>query len=406
MVAFYCASNLGILNAINVKQMYYRDDKADLFIRFVGGTSYALVEAADESRVFENVFCINYPTVDETRGIMKRSSLVRALLNGKKIQEFVNRYLDVLVKDKKYDTFLTLHMDAQAVHYAHYFRRSNKKLRIEFLEDGNASYLRTKKYLTHSIKGDMKWKRFLLKKMSEVCFYWRVRSNVTDRLYIYNPDQYDLKKGFTPMPLKMQTESTAVLERMAKKLDSSLILLYKKKMAVYIANEKTSAEPTYDFAYGIIESIIDVVGTSLIVKTHSNASTENREHFGEKFESKVYVDREVYLFESLICEIPDWSDKIVVMRASASAMLFKSWFDTEPYVILTFRLFPYYGEHGDPGGDEYVEILQEIYSDPNRIMVPNTMGEFEYMLKKCKKEIYKKHIKEEGGGSCINEFGK
>lgn len=406
MVAFYCVSNLAIFNAINVKQMYYRDDKADLFIRFVGGTSNVLVEEAAESGVFENVFCINYPSVDASRGILRKSPLVRALLNGKKIQEFISRYLDVLVKDKKYDTFLTLHMDAQAVHYAYYFRKNNKKLRIEFLEDGTASYLCTKKYMTHPIPDDMKWARFLLKKMSEAYFYLRVRSNVTKRLYIYSPGQYDLEKGFMPMPLKMQTESKAVLERMAKKIDSSLVLLYKKKMVVYIANAKSRVEPTYDFAYGIIESIIDVVGMSLIVKTHSNASTENREHFAEKFESKVYVDREVYLFESLFCEIPDWSDKIVVTRASASAMLFKTWFDTEPYVILTFRLFPFYGEHGDPGADEYVEILQGIYSDPNRIMVPNTMGEFEYMLRKCKKEIYKKRIKEEGRGSYINEFGK
>lgn len=389
MIAFYAVSNLAIFNAVNTKEMYYSNEEADLYIRFVNGTALDLLETVISFSIFKNVYLVNFPTFNKKQGIMGHFPYIRSLFYGRKIQKFVTRYLTITAKDTRYDRMLTLHMDAHAVYFANYFRRFNKKIRIEFLEDGTASYLCTKRYLTNPVKSTLSWKLFLAKKIYEGYYFWRVRNNISDSLYIYYPQGYDHEKGFKPHPLVVQPIGREIMESMAAGIDEPLVMRYDKRHVIYLANPRMAAEPTYDFAYKIIDHIIDVTGhNQLVIKTHSNASTENKEKFAARYESKVFVDRNVYLFESLLYIIRDLEHKIIISRASTAAMLPKLWLNKEPYIILTLRIFPYYGESGDPGGDEYIDLLRSLYSDAKRILVPNTLGELTMMLKECQSEIY------------------
>lgn len=389
MIAFYAVSNLAIVNAINVKGTYFPQEKTDLYVRYVGGTDLDLVEKAMQSEIFENVYMINMPTINKKKGILGKIPYVRSLFYGKKNQSFVNHYLDILHGDKIYDKMFTLHMDAHAVYFANYFKKRNKRIEICFYEDGNASYLCTKKYLTHSIQSTLSRKAFWAKKIAEAPYYFQVRKNITDKLYIYCADQYNPSKGFRPFPVEVQPDCLHLLQGMGQAVPVEIRLRYQKKMVYYIANPKTKAEPTYDFSYEIIERISKVVGDrQMIIKPHANASTENRNLFGAKYEEKIYVDRNTYFLEGLLSTLSGMDQKIIVSRASAAAMLPKIWLKKEPYILLTLRLFPFYGESGDPGGDEFIELLRSVYSDPSRIMVPNTLGEMELMLKQCVAHIY------------------
>lgn len=389
MIAFYAVSNLAIINAVNTKMMYFEQEKADLYVRFVNGTPINLLGAVMKLGVFEHVYSISFPTINKKQGILGKIPYVRTLFYGRKMQQFVYRYLDVVANDVKYDIMLTLHMDAHAVYFANYFRRSNRKIRIEFFEDGTASYLCTKKYLTSPIQSTLSTIRFLAKKLSECYYYWQIRKNITDRLYIYYPQGYDRDKGFVPLPLTMQSAGLELLQKLAQSIDESLVMRYNRKTIFYLANPKTAAEPTYDFSYSIIEHIMAVANSSSIaIKTHSNASTENKNEFAAEYEDRIFVDRNVYLFEGLIYALHDVEHKIIISRASTASMFPKLWLQKEPYIILTLRLYPYYGESGDPGGDEYIDLLRSLYSKPNRILVPNTLADLELMLRHCLTEIY------------------
>ncbi|MBQ3131716.1 MAG: hypothetical protein IJC24_03310, partial [Clostridia bacterium] len=213
MIAFYAVSNLAIFNAVNVKEQYYPDTGADLFVRFVNGTTLELVEAVRGSGIFENVFLINIPQIDTRSGFLGKFSSLRILGYGKKYQLFVDRYLDTVVPEKKYDVLLTLHMDSHCLYFADYFRRSNKRIAIEFFEDGTASYLCTKKYLTQRpVRLGESFKAYIGRCIYERPTRRRIRRNITNTLYIYAPEIYDEEMGFVPKKLNMGETCGAILK--------------------------------------------------------------------------------------------------------------------------------------------------------------------------------------------------
>ena len=390
MIAFYAVSNLAIFNALNVKEQYYPDTGADLFVRYVNGTMVELVEWVRNTGVFDNVFTINFPVISTKAEGLGRVKLLRALSQGIKYQRFVSRYLNTMVPGKKYDVLLTLHMDSHCVYFADYFHRNNKKLSIEFFEDGTASYLRSRKFIAlRPIRMQLGFKAYIAKCFYQMPIRIRLRSVISRVLYIYAPEQYDLKKGFRPKKLEIGKTGREILTQIADAIDPTLRMRYEKRPIYYIANAKSRGEPTYDDAYKILDCIIESVGRDkLIIKTHSSASTENKLGFASQFEKVAYVDRNVYLLEGLLSGITDIENKVIIARATTAMILPKLWFNKEPYIILTLRLFPYYGQYGDPGGDEYIEMLRSMYSDPSRIMVPNTLGDLRIMLMQLRMRVY------------------
>ena len=59
----------------------------------------------------------------------------------------------------------------------------------------------------------------------------------------------------------------------------------------------------------------------------------------------------------------------------------KALFNMEPYVILTYRLYPYYHQYGEDTLDGYVERLRKLYTNKEKIFVPNSELEVIKILK-------------------------
>jgi len=395
MIAFYVVSNIALFNAVNVKKQYYPEIKADLLIRFVNGTAQDLVEIVRNLKIFENIYMINYPVVDTRKGCLGKLNKLSVFSYERKQRQFIHRYLDILVPNKIYDVLLSLHMDAHCLYFADYFRKKKKDITLEFFEDGTASYLCTKSYLAYR---PMRWslglKKYVVKCIGQAPTRMRLRGNITDKLYIYAAEQYDSKKGFLPQKLKMSDTCYTILKTLEKSIDPILQMYYEKRYVYYIANAIAKAEPTYDFAYNILDCIVETLGKNkVIIKTHASASTENKLQFASQYEEVAYIDRNVYLLEGLLLNIPHIEQRVIISRASTAMLLPKLWLNKEPYLIITLRLFPYYGQYGDPGGDDYIDMLKRLYSDPGRILVPNTLGELKTMLRQVQKRIYAERFK-------------
>lgn len=62
-------------------------------------------------------------------------------------------------------------------------------------------------------------------------------------------------------------------------------------------------------------------------------------------------------------------------------------FEQEPILIFTYRLYPFYIMFGSERDDLYVQDMVDTYSDPSRVYIPNSMGEFRQMLKEAYSRI-------------------
>lgn len=396
-IAFYCVSNLAIINAVNVKLIYFPEEEADLYIRFVNGTDKNLVHFLMDKNIFSNVFCIDIPDIsydgyDGIIGLISKIKRLRILLTGKLCMKYISNYLDILPSPKIYEILIVMHLDAHAVYYANYFKNNNKRLKIQFIEEGSASYLREKKHMTSSIRAEMSYLRYFGRLLGELPYFFNIKRCITSTLYVYYPEAYDCSLGFCPQKIYMHPITKEFVHELYELMDPVLSIPYRNRPIYYIANPKSFVEPTYDMAYRIIDTIRNVVKTRQIaIKTHSNASTDNKLHFGDPYKKKdgAFIDQEVYIFEFLLAGLGELvSKKIIVSRGSSVAMYAKLMSEQEPYIILTFRLFTWYGRHGDKRGDQYAAMLKKIYQDSSRIMIPNTLGDLEDMVEKCINKIY------------------
>ena len=68
-------------------------------------------------------------------------------------------------------------------------------------------------------------------------------------------------------------------------------------------------------------------------------------------------------------------------------------FQKEPYIIFTYRLYDAYHQLGDELTDKFVSDMKEIYTHPERILIPNSLAEFEEILKEVDSCLLKEKVK-------------
>ena len=77
----------------------------------------------------------------------------------------------------------------------------------------------------------------------------------------------------------------------------------------------------------------------------------------------------------------DFSEKVFVSRGSAVMLYMKLIYGKEPYLIFTYKLYKEYKNQGDVNrvGD-LVDMIRNLYNDKSRIMVPDSMSQYEQMV--------------------------
>lgn len=150
---------------------------------------------------------------------------------------------------------------------------------------------------------------------------------------------------------------------------------YEKRKTYFIAMGNTTWIPDCEEqSLVLIEKLLESVNKySVIIRTHPN-NTKSREGFAKDYEETTYVDRRNALLECIYPNV-DIENKLIITYASSSAMYAKTMFDKEPYVILIFRLYHQYHEHGDKNAEKYAQDMKELFSDKSKVYIPNTIDE-------------------------------
>lgn len=388
MILFYVVSDMGIIHAINAKQTWYPDEEAILISRYVSGSSEILIDNLCASGIFKQVLLMPFPVVSTREGILKKSKILQAFHRHHQYEIYIKNYLDFYKLDFQISKMIVMHMESFSIYVAEYFLKINPNLQIEFVEDGNASYLCTRKYLTSPMRWGLSRKAFWAKAIPEAFLRQRLKPHLTQRLYLNFPDEYPPEMGFEDIKgIRACPECLTLMRKNGEAADPRLVNIYNKMRIYYVANPLSFSEKSYTEVYSIIDAIVRVVGKDhLLIKTHSNSSSPHRQQFGNQYKGSIFVDRNVNQFESLLTQVEELDHKIIITRSTSALLNIKALLDKEPYVILTFRMFNWYYEMGDPGGDTYLEILRRIYKHPERIKAPAN----HYELSRCIREIYGK----------------
>lgn len=390
MILFYVVSDMGIIHAVNTKQTWYPSEEAVLISRYVSGSSGALIDNLRTMGIFKQVLLIPFPVVSTGDGFLKKSKFFQAFHRHHQYDKYIKNYLDFHKMSFHVSKVIVMHMESFAIYVANYYLKLNPNIQIEFMEDGNASYLCTRKYLTSPMRWGMARKSFLAKAIPEIFLRRHLKSHLTQRLYLNFPDEYPSKMGFKDVKgIRICPDCMTLMQKNGSAADPKLVDVYNEMRIYYIANALSFSEKSYNEAYSIIDTIIGAVGRKyLLIKTHSNSSSPHRQQFGCQYKSRVFVDRNVNQFESLLTQVDELNRKIIITRSTSALLNIKALLDKEPYVILTFRMFNWYYEMGDPGGDTYIEILRRIYKHPERIKAPTNNYELSCCIRELYEELY------------------
>lgn len=402
MVIFYAFTHLNMIQCMNTKIHYYPQEKAYLIVRVTPMVSKEIVDTIKKSNIFDDVFCIDMPLVDVKKIKWGNIKGLRTIRKMKVMYKFYEKYLSECFYGKKCDTLIISGGWNDSIFVAYYFAQNNPNLKILFVEDGNAAYVKSRKTL-YEFRPDMLGK----KKITKLARYLAERKyskvglkHLGREIYVSSPELYEKKKPDAeaiPLGLPCVDEHNSELRCVVKEMIQNNMRECEKKFYVDINNlsiiydkRKIIFFPDYHIAessqLALMDRIIHKVPDQyVIIKVH-NSVTAHKRNFALEYRKKhgrMYVDRNDYYFETLFTQV-DFTNKIFVSRGSSLMMYTRQNWGQEPFLIFTYKLYDDYLHYGDVNQiEDAVLFCKNIYSDPSKIMVPNSKFEFENMVEEA-----------------------
>lgn len=387
MIFCYAWTNLLIINMVNVKLNFYKNEKADLIIKSSKSIDENIVSLIEKSHIFENVF------YDEYTSFRPKKKKKHFFEYRKKYADFYERFVLSIGAVEKYDKVLIAGFWNDGLYMMNALWKHGNKFDIEFVEEGEMSYEEEKR-LFRAFLGSNKTQR-IFQFLNTFWIRKRFKRAFSKCIYLYSPERKETTK-WTLMKIPAINENNEIMNiirNLYEGLPDSQKIVYKKHDVIFIANSLDIAkyENSYNYAYGHIDTILDAIGSrNVLIKAHGSV-TDSREKFALEYEKEIFVDREVYIFECLFCN-ECMEDKILIGKNSALLMHPASMFGQEPYIILLYKLYPWYRNYGDEIVDEYVDSLRTVYKHPERIIVPRSVLEFKLRLKEIYGELESRKI--------------
>ncbi len=395
-------SNQTIFNSIAIKENYFRNDDIDLLIIVLTNAAafdYNLYKIIASKKLFNKVYIIDKNEIDSYLKTFAKTKMKR-LFYSRYLQKYLNIKL-LFLKNKKYNQFICpmfCNYVPNIINAIMNLQNSNK-VNIRFYEEGTATYAFSLKELSlfsiYMIKFSLteisitkRLKTIIKCYLNEFYQYYKLKNFIDDYLYLYWPEH--LKFANNNYLRLRQVERTQILKEVYKEYSETLdyikINRYKKCNIIFI---NAYVPSTYAMQISVINKVLERCNTmEFIIKTHP-ASTKNREKFFDDLKNeKIFVDRDAYYFEALNMQI-DFTNKMIISIDSSIIMNFKTIFNTEPYIIMLYRLTSSYytDEVYRENTDRYISDLKKSFDNSYKIVVPNNVYEFDYYFSLFKSEI-------------------
>ena len=390
MIACFAWTNLQILNATNAKVNVYGKEKADLYVRMGMHISNELIGAVRKSGIYENVYCLDPISLRYKYMRLGKIPHLKVLLLKK---AFVNAY-DALMNNtapgKKYSRVLLAWFYAENAFVIDYFARNTDHLAITLIDEGTGSYCYNKKQICFPMFMAAHWKDRLRRILTEGGLARKLARNI-DTMCLYRPEyaRPDIDYNMVSLP-QIRKDTNPILYKIlcdaAKNLDYTHFIRYDKRRYYYFSQFSQEGRAFDEVSLDILRSVINLTFKNKVIAKIHTGNTEHAQTFAKDYEGDVFVDREVYIFEALYCQLENPSNKVLVSCASTSTLNPKFMFGEEPYVIFTYRLYSRYRQVGVERDDWIAKALRDAYTDKSRVMIPNSMSELQQMIRELHRQ--------------------
>lgn len=390
MIACYAWTDTQILNLVQIKEFYYGEESADLFICKLDRLSIELINEVENYRLFDNIY-----VVDPVQYSFKFSCLekvpfilgVKSTINRKK---YYNNIYSNIIGNKVYKTILTAGFWGDSLFLLKYLLYNNKNIKIQLIEEGALSYCAPIKRLCKAkpLGCQITWKDRVSARIIEILILGRSYLNLKNKItkfFVHEPlavhEEFVHIKTRIPKVDFKQDICSNILKNIGEKIDIKLI--DKNDIFFFPTPLIDGYEDNRITTYEILDTVVDVLqGKQLLVKLHPSM-IKNELDFGKKYKRTAYFDKTSYPFEVLARNV-DLSNKILISRNTSCLLMAKYMFGYEPIIVYTYKLYDRYKKDGEPDLERYVKGLKALYNSPEKIMVPENMRELYIMLTRLK----------------------
>lgn len=357
---FICSTPLQLITVTNMKLSLFENDSAVLYINDHSHSYLEMYNQIKDARIFDEVHLLSVKKFN--KHWLKKYKVSRYALNAYEYLRYEKTSNKFIVDSNIYDYFWVSFMDRSSWLMFLKFQKYNKKIQLNFFEDGVGSY----QLLT--IKQN---------KLDKALSNFLGKNSIFDQmkcLYLYEPGlALNTKHPHVKICSLPKINTTYIKETMNRifEFHKEEFKLFDSK---YIFFDSPFHAPFVDRQQSqIVDELIKLVGDNFKMKLHP--ATQIDESNYKEHVSEVRTMMELFFLNK------DVSNNVFVSVLSTVGITPKLMFGQEPYAIFLYKIveigrLPQIGD----GFFEFVEFFKKSYNQPERIFIPESMEELENII--------------------------
>ncbi len=374
MVLFFAWTDIQLINCINTKCNYYSCDIADLVIDKRERISEELLSLAERNKIFDHIYFIELPKYVHRNKASKMWARIAWHMQYKK---YFYDQICIMLKGGRYDVFLVAAFWGETLNLYRYIKKYNRDIHIEIVEEGMANYDAPKSWIYRTVPA------FTIKSLIRGIFYCRNLGIVARRrvrcVYLYQPEVSWTHRNATVHRLPTIDEKNPVPYDIFQAWQREVVSVhYIKSKYIYIVDDPACNPDLYESLLSVLSDVPGEIRKVSILKKHPLDSEESS---GGVTLNNVgaWVDNRKLPIENILfrCDI---DQKVLVINRSSVLLYLKCMLNKEPWVILTYRIPSLRGKERIKRFMYFVEKMKNVYSNPDKIIIPNSVSELKSAL--------------------------
>ncbi len=346
MIAFFCGTPFQLMNAINLKVSFYKEDLAEIYIFDYFSNTSNIADNLKKTNIFSKVYLIEHKIYRHPSGLIKNF-----IFNRKIGEEF---------KKKNYSKLYICYNGLLQNLFYNFFLKGNKNMEVNFFDEGTATYIYPyKKALRLSFKIFLK------------CFFMTSMDKHLESVYLYCPSAIQENKQYKVKQLPKISKKNKELINIYNQIFDYNCEENEFEDRNIIFFEESFSQDTDCSDEELIGMVLNSIDKDeIIVKRHPRVKKNRYIDYGVRYNKNSSIPWELYLLNN------DFQEKILITLSSTAAISPKVIFDEEPRVIILYHLLDKKAYIHTDFFDKYIDSIKNLYNDKEKFLLAKSKEEF------------------------------